>query len=133
MTMMFRHFIVLAIAACSANTDPPASNGAVPKISNMVLTPDMVKVGQQTTLQGTLDFEDADGDLKTLVASIKQGGQVSNNSTPVQNLAGQKAGTAALAFALVIPSEGAVEISATLVDTKGNSSNTLTKTIQATK
>jgi hypothetical protein len=130
--MMFRLLPLLAIVACSDDAATQVVNGAAPKISNMVLMPDTVKVGQQVSLQGTVDFEDADGDLKTLVANLKVGGQSISSESAVQNLTGQKSGTAALGVTLVIPSEGPVELSATLVDAKGNRSNTLTKIVQAT-
>jgi hypothetical protein len=127
--------LLLVLSACSSDgSSTPATNGSAPKISNMVLSPDTAKINQTVTISGTVDFEDADGDIKTLSAALKlSNGQVSGGDTAVQNLVGQKTGAAALTFAVNIPVEGAVEISATLIDAKGNKSNTLTKTIQAVK
>ncbi|CAN5924816.1 hypothetical protein BH11MYX4_BH11MYX4_44920 [soil metagenome] len=49
-----------SLLACSSSSD---SKGAAPTITNFVLTPTTLTVGQNAKLDGSMTIEDADGDI----------------------------------------------------------------------
>jgi hypothetical protein len=117
----------------SSSGGATTQSGSAPKISNLSIAPNTLTVNRAEMVQATFDFEDAEGDLSTLQASLKlSNGQV-QAAPPISlaPLAGSKSGKAALAVQLVIPSAGPVEVTMTALDAAKNASNTLTVTLQA--
>jgi hypothetical protein len=53
--------IATTLLACASSSD--SAKGSAPTISNFVLTPTALKAGATTEVSGSMNIEDADGDL----------------------------------------------------------------------
>ena len=108
------------------------ADGAAPVISNLTYSPMTVPVGQLTTIMGSFDFTDPDGDTSDIDISVMQGGQTQKlAAAKIQNSAGIKMGKLQVAVALLAPTAGAAQFAVTVVDEAGHTSNALTGSVTA--
>lgn len=105
--------------------------GTPPSIDELTFQPSEGAIGRTTTVSGTIDFEDPDGDVAQSVVSILQpdGASLFIEPVAVQGAEGHKSGTVGFAFLLTPSQEGQHQFDVWLIDEAGNSSNRLTGTI----
>lgn len=109
------------LAACGSDDD----SGSAPTISSMSLSPGQVAVGVQAMVGGTIAFEDPDGDVENIELDLASpGGMHSAMEVEVSGTDDVVDGTVAFTITLLLPAAGSYTISAQLVDTHGNFSNT---------
>jgi len=108
-------------------------SGTAPVISDLAYSPDKAAVGTQTTINGTIKFTDAEGDVDKIGIELKlpDGTTQTLPSSAVQGAAGIKAGQAAFIIVLMPPTAGQYTFEIWLADTAGNASNRLSGTVAA--
>jgi hypothetical protein len=118
------------LTACTQET---SSDGEPPTISALTYTPEVVSVGELTSLSGSLHFEDADGDLLELHMEIGDGSGRSLvvTATPISGVAGLTAGTVTLSLMVTMPSAGPHVLRVWVRDAQGQDSNALEGTLDA--
>lgn len=112
--------LLVVLAACSDGGDPP-------EISNLTMTPQTVPVGAATTVSGTMNFSDADGDVDKIAAAVivPGGARTELDPVPVQTVGDPTAGMVNYAFLIAPPSPGSYTVELWLIDDSGNESNLL--------
>jgi hypothetical protein len=106
--------------------------GTPPVISNLVYSPKTIAVGQATTISGTVDFTDIDGDVDKIAITLSAAGQTQTlPETTVQNTSGVKQGTLNFALEVGTASAGTAQFSVALIDKAGNESNALMGAVTA--
>ncbi len=132
--------VALALAptlvACDAATTGGAAGGGTtaPRLTNMKLSPVAVPVGQTTVISGTVEFEDGDGNLTTLVLRFlnPDGTRTPDTDIPVQGVAGTTAGTLTLPDITVEPTEaGEYMLEALARDADGQESSVVSVKVTA--
>ena len=98
---------------CSSS---PTSGGTAPTLKTVTLTPVEVPVGVATTVVGTFEFVDPDGDVDSVEATLTFNGADTVSQTAAQGSAGVTAGNGQITLKLNIPSAGVVHVSIVLVD-----------------
>lgn len=118
----------LALVACASD-----DNGAVPTITNLTLSQTTLPVGQQTTVSGTVAFEDPDGDLMELGVelTLPDTSKQTLPMTPLQNIGTMTSGTIAWSLIIAPPSAGTYGMELWTVDANGNASNRLDAALTA--
>ncbi len=118
----------LALVACASD-----DNGAVPTITNLTLSQTTLAVGQQTTVSGTVGFDDPDGDLEELGIEITLPDQSKQTvpMTPLQNIGTMTSGSIAWSLIIAPPAAGTYGMDLWVVDANGNASNRLDAALTA--
>ncbi len=121
--------LLTALAACGEG----GSSVPAPTISDLYLAPSAVSVGELDTLTGTLLVTDVEGDASELDGTITlPGGQAQAlPPTPLQGASGLMAATVTFTLDLTPPVAGTYQVSVVVKDAEGQSSNTLTTTLDA--
>jgi hypothetical protein len=111
----------LSLVAC---TDDDTTS---PTISNLTFAPNSLPVGQQTTVSGTVMFNDPDGDLDQLGVEVTLPDQSKQSlpMTDLQNVGTMTDGTIAWALLIAPPAAGAYRMSLWITDIDGHTSNRL--------
>lgn len=118
----------LALVACASD-----DNGAVPTITNLTLSQTTLAVGQQTTVSGTVGFDDPDCDLEELGIEITLPDQSKQTvpMTPLQNIGTMTSGSIAWSLIIAPPAAGTYKMDLWVVDANGNASNRLDAALTA--
>lgn len=118
----------LALVACASD-----DTGIEPTISNLALAQTTLAVGQQTTVNGTVGFEDADGDLMELGVelTLPDTSKQTLPMTPLQNIGTMTSGSIAWSLIIAAPAAGAYQMELWIVDANGNTSNRLDAALTA--
>src|SRR5271168_29117 len=121
---------ILVLVSCGGGGGGGGSAPPTPPVlSNLNYSPTDTAQTQSGTfaVQGTVDFTDAGGDLKTLEAVVydPSGKQVSDNSAPVQGASGTS-GTIQGSVTVPTSSIGTFTFKLTATDNAGSVSNVLT-------
>lgn len=126
---MILTFVSLFVG-CGAEDE---KSGAAPEISDLVYTPKTAAVGALLTVNGTLNFEDPDGDVTQVGfrGQAPDGKWTPETLAAVQTPSAQTRGSATFAAGLLPPSAGTYRFEVWLVDDKGNESNALTGEVEA--
>ena len=111
----------LALVACASD------DSTAPTISNLSYSPMSLPVGMQTTISGTIAFNDPDGDLEQLGAEITlpDGSKQTLPMTNLQNVGTMTDGSIGWALIVVPPSAGTYHMSLWITDADGHTSNKL--------
>ena len=117
----------LALAACTTD------DNAAPTISNLTYAPNTMTVGVQTTISGSLDFSDPDGNLDQLAVEVTLPDQSKQMlpMTDLQNVGTMTEGTIAWALIVVPPSAGRYDMKIWITDVEGDPSNQLSGSAMA--
>jgi hypothetical protein len=129
-------FALSGLSACSSSSSGSgAPDHQPPSISNLQVTmqPNSIPVGQLTTLSGTLMLSDGDGDEQAVQASavLPNGSRQSLPPTMLSNVSGQTSAMIQWVLVLDPPAAGTYTLSLSVDDSEGQSSNTLSFTVQA--
>ena len=119
------------LSACSSSDD--GASGSAPVVSAFTLDPTEVEANKGATLDGTVTFEDADGDLASTEGEIRSGGKKAG-TIPAQSLSSFKGKTEAeMPFKLTMPGlpAGEYEIVVWAVDAAGHTSEEKAVTLTA--
>ena len=123
--------LAFALAACSSDgtEGAAASKGAAPKISNLSFKSTTLAVGKIETIQGTVDFEDADGDFVGLEGQASISGQT--QAIPRTGVTStDKTGKIVIQLQLGASVAGTANVEFWGVDKNGNQSNRETATFE---
>jgi hypothetical protein len=125
--MLKRSLLVLLFAA--ACTD----SGSSPQVSNITAAPLSITVGMATTVSGSVNFNDRDGDLDLIAVDITAPGGAKTElpAQPIQGIGTQTMGTVNWAVIIQAPSAGAYRLGVSLIDREDNQSNILEVTLNA--
>lgn len=115
--------LLLSVAACGEESSD--STGAAPTISELTLTPDTITVGTATRLDGQLQFEDADADVRFLAVELRPAVGPAQRLPDVAVQGSAAAGRVDFLLMLQVPAPAEVKIAVWLVDAEENESNTL--------
>lgn len=106
-----------------------ASPSTPPTIANLSYQPTLVPASGAGgfTINGSITFSDAGGDLTSLTIRVTDanGSQVSSTSAPIQGIAGQTSGTIVGSVVAAAPAAGAYTIHVSVSDSNGAFSNEL--------
>jgi Bacterial Ig-like domain len=123
-----------SLTACGGGGGGSSASPTPPVLSNLNYSPTDTAQTQSGTfaVQGTVNFTDAGGDLKSLevVVSDPNGKQVSDDSTPVQGASGQTSGTIQGSVTVPTSTAGTFTFKLTATDAAGSVSNALTGTFR---
>ncbi|HEY5924658.1 MAG TPA: hypothetical protein VIV11_23425 [Kofleriaceae bacterium] len=111
----------LALVACTTD------DNTAPTISNLAYSPMTMPVGTQTTITGSLNFSDPDGDLDQLAVEITlpDASKQTLPMTDLQNVGSMTEGTIAWALIVVPPAAGRYDMKIWITDIEGEPSNQL--------
>lgn len=128
MKLLIPLILSLLASACSSE-----DLGSSPEISELNYTPASVATDALTTVQGTMHFADADGDLLEMlvIMSDPAGNEREMPAIDVVDAVGKKAGILTLALTLALPEPGVYPFEIRVVDQNGNESNALLGSITA--
>jgi hypothetical protein len=120
--------LLVLVGACASDPDP-----VPPTIANLSYSPLSLPVGQQGTVNGTLTFDDPDGDLAQLAVEVTLPDH-SRQTLPMsnlQNVGAMTEGTIAWALIVVPPTAGRYDFSLWITDAAMNVSNKLDGSVMA--
>jgi hypothetical protein len=119
--------LCLSFAAC-------ATDSTSPTISDLTSTTSTMTVGQQTTVAGTLRFDDPDGDLALLAGEIRMPDATTHalQSTDARGVGSLSTGTLGWQMLVIPPMAGTYTLTLWLTDEEGNESNHVETTAIAT-
>lgn len=123
----------LVVAGCDDSAGPDSSRGSTPVITSFTFSPDSAAYypwGDTVTVRGSVAFTDIDGDLATLLLSITPGDL---DTISISNAAGLAAGTLFGELRVATGAEGSFTVTATLIDSKGNRSNPMSRTFRVAR
>ncbi len=131
-SLSLRLALVLAFAPVVAACDS-GDEGTAPVISNLAINPVTLTTGQQSTVTGSLNFEDPEaGVVQFGIDVILPGGALQSLPlSDVQGSTGLTAGTVSIAVLLIPPHVGSYRFDIWLVDDAGHESNRLTDSLVA--
>jgi len=114
---------------CGGSDEP----GVAPAIQSLSFDPNTVEAGKQSTISGTLQFEDPDADAAAFALKLTVPGGQSQEIPPsnAQGVSGQTAGTLMFAFIVNAILEGEYDFEIWMIDSAGNSSNRLSGKLSA--
>ena len=121
------------VVGCDDSTGPDSSRGNAPVVTSFTFSPDSAAYypwGGTTTVRGSVAFSDIDGDLATLLLSITPGG---SDTIAVPGAAGITAGTLVGELRVATGAVGSFNVTATLIDSKGNRSNPASKVFRVAR
>jgi hypothetical protein len=132
---LFAAVMGASLTACGGGGGGGSGSSPTPPVlSNLNYSPTDTAQSQAGTfaVQGTVDFADAGGDLKSLEVVVldPSGKQVSDSSTPVQGASGQTSGTIQGSITVPISTVGTFTFKLTATDNAGSVSNALTGTFR---
>jgi len=113
----------------------PADSGAAPTISSLAIDTDAVRIGETRTLSGTFQFQDGAGDVSELYMKIgmPNGKEMLSPPTELATTRGLLTGSIEVELGGVFPLPGQYELTVWVRDEKGNDSNRLTHSFEATE
>lgn len=120
-------FFSLVILGCDTSTDADTTRGNAPAITSFTFSPESTAFypwGDSITVRGTVAFTDVEGDPSSLLLSINPGGDM---TIAVTGATGLTAGTLSGEFRVATGAVGSYNVTATLIDTKGNRSHPTSK------
>lgn len=131
LTSAFTSCAIFSLCACGGGGGGGGSASPTPPVlSNLNFSPTDTAQTQSGTfaLQGSVDFADAGGDLKSLEVVVfdPSGKMVSDNSTPVQGVSGRTSGTIQGSATVPTSTVGTFTFKFTATDAAGAVSNVLT-------
>jgi hypothetical protein len=115
------------LTACGSSS-PSADASAPPVLTDVTLDKTQLRVGVVETIQVTVSYTDADGDVAHLEQQIAS---QAPESVDMPGAAGQKHGTQAFMLAVGAPAAGSADLAFWLVDSRGNESAHVTRTLTA--
>ena len=119
--------VALVFAGCDNSAGPDTSRGSAPVITNFTFSPESTAYypwGDSVNVRGSISFTDMEGDLATLLLSIAPGGK---DTLDVSAATGIRSGQLAGVFRVATGAVGSYNVTATLIDSKGNRSNPTSK------
>jgi hypothetical protein len=125
--------IAVALVGCDDSAGPDTSRGSAPVITGFTFSPDSAAYypwGDSITVRGSIAFTDNEGDLATLLLSITPGGA---DTLDVSAAAGITSGQLYGEFRVATGAVGSFNVTATLIDGKGNRSNPTFKTFRVAR
>ncbi len=123
-------FVFVFLAACSSSSS--TDKGSPPVITDVTLDKTEIAIGKIETIQATVTFTDADGDVVRLEQQLTAGGtSQAPDAVDIPEASGQKQGSHAFAIAIGAPSAGTADLAFWLVDAQGNESAHVTRTVTA--
>ena len=105
----------------------PADSGAAPTISSLAIDTDAVRIGETRTLSGTFQFQDGAGDVSELYMKML------SPPTELATTRSLMTGSIEVELGGVFPLPGQYELTVWVRDEKGNDSNRLTHSFEATE
>lgn len=125
--------VAFALAGCSSSDESESpDNGTAPRIVDVTLDKAEIGVGKAETVTFTLAYADDDADIaKVVTRSTFAGTSHAPDDLAIADAAGQKEGSKAFVLQLVVSKAGPYVIDLWLVDSKGNESAKMTRTIEA--
>ena len=120
MTRSLRLLCALALfAACDEEED----SGTPPSLEAFTLDAADVVVGSPSTLRGTLELTDPDGDVvEAELTLVEPSGAEGTMATPIAGVEGRTEATVSLQVTVLAPVTGTYEVEAVLRDAEGNAS-----------
>ncbi len=119
-------FITALIFGAFGCEKPKSSSESTPKISNLTFDPSTLAKGSGTVqVKAQFDFEDDDGDIKTLTYTFEG----ATETTKVLNVASKTQGAIKVTFSINTAIAKPYSLSGYVTDSKGNKSNTLSGTL----
>ena len=125
---------MLTLAGCGdEDEDENAVSGTAPELSGLTYDDVIVPLGVVTTIDGMVHFSDPDGDVQTLHLALVQPDGARSELAPSQigGTAGMTEGDLALILSIGPVMTGTHEFEVFVRDAGGNSSNTLSGTVNA--
>ena len=119
--------LVSFLAACSSDS------GKAPAISALIYAPATVTVGQQSTVTGSMTFDDEDGDVSKLTGEVTLPNLTKQMfvNADLQALGEMTHGSIPFAITIVAPAPGAYAFELWITDDGDNKSNRLPGTLTA--
>ncbi len=123
--------VLVALGGCDSDGGD-AWLGDPPTIAGLRVTPDTIEVGQQVRLEGTLSFEDPDGDVAFISLELRpEGGIPQQDDVTVAGAEGITVGQVPFMLLVQAVQPGPIELGVWLIDGEGNESNELTAELLA--
>lgn len=113
----------LFLVACGP--EESGSTGDPPAISDLALTPDTIGAGTPVRLDGHVNFEDPDADVRFLAVELRAAGGIVQRLPDVAVSGTGAAGRVDFQLLLQVPSPMEVTVAVWLVDGQENESNAL--------
>jgi len=130
---MSRHAPCLLLALCVAvGCEDAEDAGTPPSLDALELDATDVVAGSPSTLRGTLDFTDPDGDVTEAELTLSEpSGARSTVATPIVGVDGRTEATVTLQVTVLAPTAGTYEVTAVLLDAQGNVSESASASFDA--
>lgn len=131
-SMTTAHARCLLCALVLANgCDEAEETGAPPSLEAFTLDAADVVVGAPSTLRGTLELTDPDGDVtEAELTLLEPSGAEGTMATPIAGVAGRTEATVGLQITVLAPVAGTYEVTAVLLDAEGNASEPRTSAFE---
>jgi hypothetical protein len=133
MSSRFASSLLFALAlASAASLAACADDGVAPTVRDLSVTPQAMEVGKQATLTANVTFDDADGDVSSVLAEIVVPGGASQQLAP-QAIPGDgiKSAPVRLVVILLPPTAGEYTLNVWVRDKEGHDSPKLTQKLTA--
>jgi len=108
-------------------------DGAAPTITDLALAPQSVPVAVQSTITGTMTFDDVDGDVEQIAVAVTTPGGARQEvpPAPIQTTGEPEHGVVQWALLLSPPAAGTYTLELWVIDGSDNASNHLTSDVIA--
>ena len=111
--------------------DAPEDSGTAPSLDAFTLDAADVVVGTPSTLRGTLELTDPEGDVtEAELTLLEPTGAEGTMATPIAGVEGRTEATVGLQVTVLAPVAGTYEVTAVLLDAEGNTSEPRTSAFE---
>lgn len=110
-----------------ASCDDGEDAGTPPRLEAFTLDATEVVLGTPSTLRGTIELTDPDGDVLEAELTLREpSGAEGTMTTPIAGADGRLEATVGLEVMLLAPDPGTYDVTAVLIDREGNASEPAT-------
>ena len=128
---VFRSFAFLVLLGSLGGCDSPQEVGDAPVVESWSVQADAVTVGEVSTLNGTLVFNDPDGDLdQAEIEVIDPEGTSAMVTAEIVGVEGLTEGSVGVQVSFLAHRAGVFEVRVVLLDVQGNASEPASTTFE---
>lgn len=122
---------LLCALALASGCDETEETGTPPSLDAFTLDAADVVVGAPSTLRGTLELTDPDGDVtEAELTLLEPSGAEGTMATPIAGVEGRTEATVGLQVTVLAPVVGIYEVTGVLLDAEGNASEPVTSAFE---
>ena len=124
MTALMVLTFITILSGCDDNED----HGSAPIISALIISPQIIPVGEQSPINGSVTFSDDDGDVAELMIDL-DGTEM--EPVVINGAEGMTDGTVNFTLLVPAPAARAYDVDFRIIDDEGNESNQLSDSFTA--